>query len=187
MFACADVPYVFEYGDYTYANRSVLFNLDKQSADKVVERLDHINWFNRNFGVCVLELVLYTPYSDLLTQVLNVLPRYSHLTQVLTPDSGTHTSSLRYSCLTRLLTPDSGTRTSSLRYSCLTRVRTPDSGTYTSSLRYSCLTRVLTPDSGTHTSSLRYSVSYPGTHTWLRYSHLLTQVLTPPHKNTTWS
>jgi len=67
----ADVPYVFEFDGHTLANRSVLFDLDKSIADRVVERLDHINWFNRNFGVCVLELVLYTPYSDLVTQVTN--------------------------------------------------------------------------------------------------------------------
>lgn len=65
------MPYVFEFDGHTLANRSVLFDLDKSIADRVVERLDHINWFNRNFGVCVLELVLYTPYSDLVTQVTN--------------------------------------------------------------------------------------------------------------------
>jgi len=65
----ADVPYVFDYGDRVRANRSVLFDLDRVVAQSTVERLDHVNWFNRNYGVCVLELILYTPYSDLLTQV----------------------------------------------------------------------------------------------------------------------
>jgi len=65
----ADVPFMFKYGDDVHANRSVLFDLDKIVATSVVKRLDQVNWFNRNYGVCVLELILYTPYSDLLTQV----------------------------------------------------------------------------------------------------------------------
>ena len=65
----AAVPYEFEYGDDVPANGSVLFDLDRVMADRVTHRLDHINWFNRNFGVAVLELILYTPYSDPLTQV----------------------------------------------------------------------------------------------------------------------
>jgi len=64
-----DVPYKFDYGDGVHANKSVLFDLDRITASIVVQRLDQVNWFNRNFGVCVVELVLYTPYSDLLTQV----------------------------------------------------------------------------------------------------------------------
>ena len=65
----ADVPYMFVYGNNVHANKSVLFDLDKTVARKVVKRLDYVNWFNRNYGVCVIDLVLYTPYSDLLTQV----------------------------------------------------------------------------------------------------------------------
>jgi len=64
------MPYVFVYGDQVLANRSVLFDLDKVTADSVARRLDYVNWFNRNYGVCVLELIIYTPYSDLITQVL---------------------------------------------------------------------------------------------------------------------
>jgi len=65
----ADVPYEFRYGDFVQANKSVLFDLDKVTANSLVKRLDRVNWFNRNYGVCVLELILYTPYSDLLSQV----------------------------------------------------------------------------------------------------------------------
>ena len=65
----ADVPYMFVYGDDVHANRSVLFDLDREVAVEVAQRLDRTNWFNRQFGVCVLELIIYTPYSDLLTQV----------------------------------------------------------------------------------------------------------------------
>ena len=72
---CADVPYVFEHGDHVYANKSVLFDLDRSNADSVAKRLDYVNWFNRNYGVCVLELVMYTPYSDLLTEVDALLLR----------------------------------------------------------------------------------------------------------------
>jgi len=77
----ADVPYTFQYGDDVHANRSVLFDLDKVMATTVVRRLDHVNWFNRNYGVCVLELILYTPYSDLLTQVSapSLLPAYHYI------------------------------------------------------------------------------------------------------------
>jgi len=64
-----DVPYEFRYGDGVLANKSVLFDLDKVIATSLVQRLDRVNWFNRHYGVCVLELVIYTPYSDLLSQV----------------------------------------------------------------------------------------------------------------------
>ena len=61
---------MFDFGDFVLANKSVLFDLDKVTAIHVVRKLDHVNWFNRQFGACILELVLYTPYSDLLTQVV---------------------------------------------------------------------------------------------------------------------
>jgi len=73
------VPYVFKYGDHVHANKSVLFDLDKVTAVAVAERLDQVNWFNRNYGVCVVELILYTPYSDLLTQVTrHLVIRFIH-------------------------------------------------------------------------------------------------------------
>jgi len=64
-----DIPYMFQYGDNVHPRRSVLFDLDKVIATQVARRLDYVNWFHRQYGVCVLELVLYTPYSDLITQV----------------------------------------------------------------------------------------------------------------------
>lgn len=73
-----DVPYEFEYGDDVWANKSVLFDLDRVMADSKARRLDYVNWFNRNYGVCVLELILYTPYSDLLTQVLHLPALMTH-------------------------------------------------------------------------------------------------------------
>ena len=66
------MPYVFQYGDDVLANTSVLFDLDSVIAKTVARRLDYVNWFNSHYGVCVMELVLYTPYSDLLTQVASV-------------------------------------------------------------------------------------------------------------------